>query len=500
MAGEAFAELQRRLRELWPAVTARSVGDIERTVVVVHSLSLDLPRALDPMLNAYEERFLCLVLSLLRSPRSRVVYVTSLPILRRVIDYWFELVPELDTPETRDRLTLVSVVDGRKAPLSRKLLDHPGVIERIRAAIPDPALAVILPFTVSPLEVELATRLGVPLYGADPSLAVWGTKSGGRRAFAEAGVGHPAGAEDLASFGDVVHAIELLREARPAAREAMVKLNNGVTGLGNGIVSLDGDGSTEARLRRIRLEDADIEPEAFFAALEREGGVVEERIAGEDFRSPSVQLRVGPNGEIDVLSTHDQVLGGTTGQVFVGARFPASPDYAPALAAAGRAIAECLVEKGVIGRFAVDFAAVRRPGGWELAALEVNLRCGGTTHPFMALQTLTDGNYDDRNGVFVVPGGHPKYYVTTDHLASPTYASLTPDDFFDLVPEYRLGWNMEQEVGLVFHLVSAIAVAGLVGVTAVGNTPGEASALFDRARSALDDASERLAGRPLALR
>ena len=66
---------------------------MERTFVVVHSLSLDLPEHLYPVFPAYEERFLCMVLSLLRAPRSRVVYVTSQPILPRAVDYFFGLVP-----------------------------------------------------------------------------------------------------------------------------------------------------------------------------------------------------------------------------------------------------------------------------------------------------------------------------------------------------------------------------------------------------------------------
>ena len=110
----------------------------------------------------------------------------------------------------------------------------------------------------------------------------------------------------------------------------------------------------------------------------------------------------------------------------------------------------------------------------------------------MTLQTLTDGNYDERHGLFVVPGGHPKYYVATDHLEGDAYGRLTPDDFFDLVPEYHLGWDPDHQVGLVFHLVSAVAVAGLVGVTAVGNSRPEAQELLDRARSALDEASADL--------
>jgi len=70
-----FADLQKRLRTLWPSVTLRSIGDVERTVVVVHSISLEVPDQLIPVFPAYEERFLCLVLSLLRSRNSRVIYV-----------------------------------------------------------------------------------------------------------------------------------------------------------------------------------------------------------------------------------------------------------------------------------------------------------------------------------------------------------------------------------------------------------------------------------------
>ena len=104
-----FAELQQKFRAIWPSVTLRSIGDVERTVVVVHSISFEVPEHLVPAFPAYEERFLCLVLSLLRAPRSRVVYVTSQPILPRLIDYFFGLVPELDTPEARSRFCVVSL-------------------------------------------------------------------------------------------------------------------------------------------------------------------------------------------------------------------------------------------------------------------------------------------------------------------------------------------------------------------------------------------------------
>jgi len=65
---EEFARLQTRLRTLWPSVTLRSIGDVERTVVVVHSISMDVPDQLIPVFPAYEERFLCLVTAIGDTP------------------------------------------------------------------------------------------------------------------------------------------------------------------------------------------------------------------------------------------------------------------------------------------------------------------------------------------------------------------------------------------------------------------------------------------------
>jgi hypothetical protein len=59
-----------------------------------------------------------MVLSLLRARRSRVVYVTSQPILPRVVDYFFGLVPELNTPDSRERFHVVSLVDAANRPLT----------------------------------------------------------------------------------------------------------------------------------------------------------------------------------------------------------------------------------------------------------------------------------------------------------------------------------------------------------------------------------------------
>ena len=486
MSSPAFQELQAQMREFWPTVTLRSIGDIERTVVVVHSISLDVPDHLIPVFPAYEERFLCMVLSLLRAPRSRVIYVTSQPIHPRVLGYYFGLVPELDTPEARARFVSVSLVDGRNEPLSRKLLARPGAIRRVRELVGQPEFAMILPFCMTADEVALAESLGIPIYGSDPNLNWLGSKTGSRRVFAEEGVSHPVGL-DVGGAADLPDALRELRERSPGARAAVLKLDQGVSGLGNGLVDLDA--AADDLHSAIELEDEELNVEQYLAALDDEGGILEERIEGEVFRSPSVQLRMSPAGQVDIMSTHDQVLGGPHGQTYFGCHFPADQEYAERIAAESLKVGRRLAREGVIGRAAVDFAAVKSDDVWHPYALEINLRCGGTTHPLFALTALTDGAYDPLAGEYRTRLGDIKHYVATDNLDSPAYRSLTPDDLLDVVAERGLGWDAEREAGVVLHMISAIAVAGRIGLTAIGDTLEEARTKYYDVRGAVDEAA-----------
>src|SRR5262245_16517315 len=227
---DEFARLQRGLAEVWPTLTLRSRAATPRTNVVVHSLSNDPPAHLAPVLPAYEERFLCLVLGLLRAPESRVVYATSLPVLPRIVDYWLKLVPGLDSAEASRRLSLVSLGDGTLEPLSAKLLSRPLTLDRIRGQVADPRLAVIVPFVVTDLEVRLALALGLPIYGSDPRLSALGSKAGARKLFREEGISHPQGIDDVGSWLDVIDAIRSLREGSPGMSGVVVKLNEGFGG------------------------------------------------------------------------------------------------------------------------------------------------------------------------------------------------------------------------------------------------------------------------------
>ena len=209
-------------------------------------------------------------------------------------------------------------------------------------------------------------------------------------------------------------------------------------------------------------------------------------MGGTEIRSPSVQLRVTPVGEVELLSTHDQLLGGPSGQQYLGCSFPADPAYAGAITRVAARIGERLAAEGVLGRFAVDFVVVRDEAGtWHPYAIELNLRKGGTTHPFLTLQFLTDGRYDPEAGAFTAPGGRAKHLVATDHLESELLRGLGLDDLFDIAVRGGLHFTQASQTGVVFHMMSALSELGRIGLTAVGDSAEEAEHRYADAQAVL---------------
>ena len=154
-----FDGLQEKLVPLWKSIE-RLTQD-EQTIVVVCSMTLEDPNMPAAVLQAYEERFLFLLL-LLRQPRARLVYVTSQAVHPSIVDYYLGLLPGIIPSHARKRLHLVSPLDGSSRPLSAKLLERPRLLEQIRRLVPDPDRAHLVPFNTTELERDLALRSASP--------------------------------------------------------------------------------------------------------------------------------------------------------------------------------------------------------------------------------------------------------------------------------------------------------------------------------------------------
>jgi len=484
---DAFDALQERLSTV--CRVHRPGSTVPHVLVMLPSISLGPTILLhyQPRLAAYEHRFLLAALGLARTPGAELVLVACGPVTDDVIDYYTRLADPSDPESIRRRLHVLVVPDDTARGVSAKLLDRPDLIERLRELIGDRP-AIIEPWNVTDDEVAIALALDRPVYGTPPGLWPLGFKSAGRRIFREAGVPTPEGCENVRDCADVADAIAAIRRARPQLNSVVVKQDNSGAGDGNFVVPLQRD-HRRIPLAELRDHCLDAAPDWFAHDL-AEGGVVEELVVGSTVTSPSAQLNITPDGAVQMLSTHEQVLGGANGQAYVGCSFPAAPAYAAELARYARAIGERLAAAGAIGRVGVDFVAVRRRRRWVVYAIEVNLRRGGTTHPFLALRELVPGRYDEPAGCwFADLDGSQRCYRSSDALMDPAWLGLDPATVIKAVADAGLAFDHDQHTGVVLHMLSCLAVDGRLGYTAIGRTVAEADALADATSRAISGAA-----------
>jgi len=142
----------------------------------------------------------------------------------------------------------------------------------------------------------------------------------------------------------------------------------------------------------------------------------------------------------------------------------------------------------------VDFVAVQEPDSqeWSINAIEINLRKGGTTHPFMTLKLLSNGKYDYETGLFVSQQKQPKYYIASDNLQQDSYQGLLPNDLMDIIAQERLHFDSSTCTGNVFHLMGSLSEFGKLGLTSIGNSRTEAEEIYHNVEQVLNRETECL--------
>ncbi|MDY7015692.1 MAG: carboxylate-amine ligase, partial [Cyanobacteriota bacterium] len=384
-----FRQLQDRLRDRTSSIDPFDRDDCD--ILIVPSLSLDREqlRKISGFLH-YEERLLFSLIRL-RNPHTRLIYVTAQPLSPLIIDYYLQLLPGIPFSHARDRLLLFSTYDASLKPLTQKVLERPRLVERLRKAL-RPRKSYMVCFNSSHLERELSIKLDIPLLAACPDLLHWGSKSGSREIFGKAGIPHPDGSLSVWSPEELIQAAVELRSRNPSLGRMVVKLNEGFSGEGNAVLDLRslGDRATgeetaaaiRDRLPHLSFQAADETWDSFSSRIPEMGAIVEAFIEGKEKRSPSFQGYIDPDRTVHILSTHDQILGGPDGQIYLGCRFPADAVYRLRLQELGVKVGEMLAARGAMERYSVDFVAVRQPDRareWDIQAIEINLRKGGTT-------------------------------------------------------------------------------------------------------------------------
>ena len=509
---DRFQELQNQLREwtkssiegqLWQSVDIFDQDDYDILVVPSYSIDQEVGQKVPGFLH-YEERLLFSLIRL-RNPKTRVIYVTALPLCPIVIDYYLQLLPGIPFSHARERLLQVSIYDGSLKPLTQKILERPRLVDKIHRAL-RPNKSYMVCYNSTHLERELSLKLNIPLLAASPNLLHWGSKSGSRRIFAECKIPHPDGSYTVKNTDELLSELVNLWSRKPELKRIVVKLNEGFSGEGNALLDLrpiqdraphECDRHETVTALAKQLESMSFQAkgetwETFSTRIPELGAIVEAFVEGDMKRSPSVQGYIRPSGEVEIVSTHDQILGGPDGQVYMGCYFPADADYRLQLQDLGLKVGEALAARGAMERYGVDFITVQDPETqiWDIQAIEINLRKGGTTHPFMTLRLLTNGTFDYNTGLFLSQQDRAKYYIATDNLQKEQYKGLLPNDLMDIIAQERLHFDSSTRTGSVFHLMGALSEFGKLGLTSIGNSLEEAKEIYDRVQSVLDRETE----------
>ena len=232
----------------------------------------------------------------------------------------------------------------------------------------------------SPLDLGFAP--GTRLVNFLNTGCIGGTKGGQPQNFYEsATLPWPDGSDLTHDIDTLSDATAALWERQPGLKRIVIKLNEGFSGERQCAYFLlaalaqvaPGKANHDERVAAIKAELPKLRFQCnseTWASFRQKIEVLRVRspkpfIEGEEKYSPSVQGRVTPHGEVEILSTHDQVLGGPDGQIFLGCTFPAAESYRMALQEMGRKVGENLAAKGALERYSVDFIAVHQPENAE---------------------------------------------------------------------------------------------------------------------------------------
>jgi len=497
-----FTILQSKFRYQWQKM--KQFDFANQDILVVPSVSLDPDEAQKIIGIQYFEERLLFYLFQLRKLQTRLVYITSHRLDPVILNYFLNLV-DISASQIKGRFLLLSLDDPTPVALTQKILTREDIIEQIISFLRlDKVYMVCYNSTFS--ERDLAVKLNIPLLALNPELEFLGTKSGSRQVFKECNIPYPKGSELLKNADDLAIAVANLWKSEEKLNRLLIKVNQGFSGHGNALLDLtplqsvapsqvsctECISAIRKHFKNLKFYANNATWEMFNKQILNLGAIVEFFIEGEVKCSPSFQGYITPDGEVEVLSIHDQIMSGEDSQNYVGCRFPANQAYFSQLQDLGLSIGKHLAREGVLGDFGVDFVGVYQPSSsshfqWDFYAVEINLRKCGTTHPFMLLKLATEGYYNLSDGIFYSQQGCPKYYIAFDKIRKDQYVGLSPATLIDIATTHKLHFDRGTETGVIFHLMGCLPTFGMLGLTSIGNSLKQAEEIYDRMIEVLDN-------------
>jgi hypothetical protein len=103
------------------------------------------------------------------------------------------------------------------------------------------------------------------------------------------------------------------------------------------------------------------------------------------------------------------------------------------------------------------------------------------------MRSLVPGRYDADHGAWVVAeDGSTRCYAATDNLVDAAWLGLPPAAVIDAVRRAGLDFSHDTHTGAVLHMLTGLAIDGRFGLTAIGRSADEATAIQAGVEAAVD--------------
>lgn len=449
------------------------------TLVCLPSLTFEPEHIKDILgISHYEMRCLWEVLNASKD-HVKVVFICSRPIQESILE---DMLSNLPNPQNaRERVEVISVDPLNKfkgQTLVDKAMNNQKILNTLKRQFKN-ELAVLRCFVTTEKEKHFAEELGIPFWGMDPELSFYHSKSGNHALFEQADIPRADHEREIKSLRSLKTAIKKLWSRWPYAKRFMFKFDHGVSGNGLALMDLDVNynqffdlsiGEKNKYLDRLiqslEFKGKKLSKKEFTSHLSQ-GAVLERFFEGENKTSPSGQAVIHPSGEIELLSTHEQILA-PCGVTYLGCKFPANSSYRKEVENYTYEVAQTLSFNGVIGPVSVDYLVVEENGKTpSIYAIEINIRQGGTTHPFQTASRILSASYNQETGSLEDANGHHRVYSSYDNLVLNGKHGRDIQALRDLLKDHGLIFNKKSKSGFVFHMVSALEEFGKCGYTLV---------------------------------
>ena len=150
-------------------------------------------------------------------------------------------------------------------------------------------------------------------------------------------------------------------------------------------------------------------------------------------------------------------------------------------------IARALSAKGMIGFFAVDYLMTQFQEKSEIWAIEINIRQGGTTHPYQTAKLLTNANYIEKKGILVDQKEKNIFYKSNDNFTDQRLIGKTATELLEFINKRSIVFSPQSNKGVVFHMLGALKDHGKIGYTIIAHDNEEIKMITAHLHSLMEE-------------